>query len=280
MMYHTDRLGLLIAVLAVGGLPTPSSAAESPFQYPIDVVAGADGVLYVADLRLPGIWKVAEGQAEVFVQASKTFRTPLNAIRCLALDVDGQLLAGDSATREVYRVAADGQLTPLTGGQVGIPMCLVATEAGIYASDLELQRIWLIPSAGGEPREVAALAAVRGIDRAADGLLWVATGIQPNVATVTPEGVVQPILDDAKFSFTNQLTLGKDGIAYVADGYRKTIWKVTADGSAEPWVTGPPFDNPVGLSWRGEELLVCDSRANAIFAVTPDGTVSRVFPAE
>ena len=255
-------------------------ADDGKFVYPVDVVAAEDGTLFVADLRLPGIWKVTDGKAEILVKGEKTFRTPLNAIRCLAIDKDGELLAGDSATREVYRVGDDGSLTPLTDGKVGIPMCMVVTDDGIYVSDLELQRVWKIPNDGGEPEEAAVVAAVRGIDQTEDGTIWIATGIKPNVAKLTAEGKIEPVVDEAKFSFTNQLTLGKDGTAYVADGYRKTIWKVTPDGDAQPWVEGEPFDNPVGLSWKGDDLLVCDSRANTIFAVSPDGEVSTVISAK
>lgn len=268
------------AVLAVLVGSSRIGADDAGMVYPVDVVAAEDGTLYVADLRLPGIWKISEGSAEVFVRGEKTFRTPLNAIRCLAFDRDGGLLAGDSATREVYRVSSEGELTPLTGGRIGIPMCMVADEEGIYVSDLELQRVWKVPHAGGEPEEVAVIAAVRGIDLADDGTVWIATGNRPNLARIGAEGKIEPVLDEAKFGFTNQMTLGKDSTAYVADGYGRTIWKVTGQGSAERWVQGEPFVNPVGLAWRGEELLVIDPRANALFAVSPEAVVTRVFPPE
>lgn len=273
---HLAFLLLLITSPLVG----KTSAEDSPFHYPVDVVADSSGTLYVADLRLPGIWKVSDGKAEIFVQGEKTFRTPLNAIRCLAIDKDGRLLAGDSATREVYRVSEEGELTPLTDGQVGIPMCMVADEESIYVSDLELQRVWKVPVAGGEPAEFAVVAAVRGIDLAEDGTVWIATGIQPNVARVMTDGTIEPVLDEARFSFTNQLALDEQGVGFVADGYRKTIWKVNEQGEATPWVEGAPFDNPVGLSWQEDQLLVADPRANAIFGVSPEGEISRVFPAE
>src|SRR5690606_2121525 len=90
-------------VLGILGSVGPGWGDDSAPVYPVDVVAAEDGTLYVADLRLPGIWKIIDGKAEIFVKGEATFRTPLNAIRCLALDPDGHLLAGDSATREIYR---------------------------------------------------------------------------------------------------------------------------------------------------------------------------------
>jgi sugar lactone lactonase YvrE len=276
----TQHAILTTALLGILAGVSRSSADDAGMVYPIDVVAAEDGTLYVADLRLPGIWKVTGDKAEIFVQGEKTFRTPLNAIRCLAFDKDGGLLAGDSATREVYRVSSEGELTPLTQGKIGIPMCMVADEQSIYVSDLELQRVWKVPHAGGEPEEYAVVAAVRGIDLAEDGTVWIATGIKPNLAKIGAEGKIEPVLDEALFAFTNQMTLGRDGTAYVVDGYAKTIWKVTPEGKAQPWAQGEPFDNPVGLTWRGEDLLVVDPRANAIFAVNPDAAITRVYPPE
>lgn len=273
-------LTTLIGFAIAAGYCDRLSGEESQFKYPVDVVSAADGALYVADLRLPGIWKIVDGKAEVFVQGEARFRTPLNAIRCLALDKQGQLLAGDSATREVYRVSSNGELKPLTGGQIGIPMCMVAFDDGIYVSDIELQRIWKVPTEGGEPEEFAVIAAVRGIATAEDGSLRISTGLKPNVAKVTADGVITPILDEGKFSFTNQLAVGKDGVIYVADGYAKTIWKISEEGTAEPWVVGEPFVNPVGLAWRDDDLLVVDPRANRVFAVSSTGAVTCVYPAE
>ncbi|MCA9069389.1 MAG: hypothetical protein KDA84_10720, partial [Planctomycetaceae bacterium] len=85
------------------GLFSWESFAFGQMQYPLAVVGADKGPVYVADRKLPGIWKIADGKAEVYFQADKRFRTPLNAVRCLALDKQGVLLAGDSSTREVYR---------------------------------------------------------------------------------------------------------------------------------------------------------------------------------
>src|SRR5690606_10448952 len=77
----------LLSSIALLSTIAPGAIADDAgiFHYPVDVVAAGE-VLYVADLRLPGLWKVVDGKAEVFVQGEKRYRTPLNAIRCLALD--------------------------------------------------------------------------------------------------------------------------------------------------------------------------------------------------
>ncbi len=91
--------------------------AATEFVYPLAVTAQADGLIFVADRNLPGIWKVENGQKSVYFQGSKEFRTQRNAVRCLAIDHQGKLLAGDSSTREVYRFDDAGQAQPLTDGK-------------------------------------------------------------------------------------------------------------------------------------------------------------------
>jgi hypothetical protein len=45
-------------------------------------------------------------------------------------------------------------------------------------------------------------------------------------------------------------------------------------GKPEKWAASPAFVNPVGLAWRGETLLVVDSRAKAVFQVDSEGKVT------
>ncbi|MGV2340874.1 MAG UNVERIFIED_CONTAM: hypothetical protein LVR18_45130 [Planctomycetaceae bacterium] len=150
-------LNLLCSVSRVAA--QDATAATAAFQYPLAVAARQDGVVFVADRNLPGIWKIENGQASVYFQGSKKFRTPLNAVRCLAFDPQGKLLAGDSATREVYRFDDSAQPQPLTKGWIGIPMSIVtAADGTIYTADLELHRIWKMPAEGSEkPTEYAVI---------------------------------------------------------------------------------------------------------------------------
>ncbi|HEY2252899.1 MAG TPA: hypothetical protein VGH74_17630, partial [Planctomycetaceae bacterium] len=94
------RLSLVLALLCQFIVLT-ASAAE--MQYPMTVVAGQDGSLYVSDSDAHSIWKIAGGKLEAFFQGSNKFRTPLNRVWCVAVDSKGRILAGDSSTRELYR---------------------------------------------------------------------------------------------------------------------------------------------------------------------------------
>lgn len=90
------------------------SAIAAELGYPLSIAVSESGIVYLADRDLPGIWKLEGEKLTLFYQGSRQFRTPLNAIRCVALDRDGRLLAGDSSTREVYRFNDENNPVGLT----------------------------------------------------------------------------------------------------------------------------------------------------------------------
>jgi hypothetical protein len=295
------RVALICACAFLAASSTAVPAA-SEWQYPIDVAVGADGTIYIADRNLPGIWTLKDGQTAVFVQASKKFRTPLNAVRCLHVSQDGVLYVGDSAAREVFTVSADGALTQLTApqpllketkvsedmgftpdhfGLVGIPMVMATNSQGdVFVSDTELQRVWKIPEGGGEPVEVLVVSGPRGLVVDQDDNLWVLSLQAPPLQRVATDGTVEVIIKDLVFEFPHQLEMRGDGSMVVSDGYAKAIWNVTPDGKAEKWISGDPLINPVGITFQGDNLLIIDPRANALFSAAPDGTLTKVYPAE
>src|SRR3990167_3554221 len=116
--FWTGVLGGLIVTMAAV-MATPGTISAQELQYPVSVAAAEDGTLYIADRNFHGIWKFANGKLEKFFEGSAKFRTPLNAVRCVAMDHQGKLLAGDSATREVYRFDEAGNPVPLTQGRIG-----------------------------------------------------------------------------------------------------------------------------------------------------------------
>ena len=267
----------LRAAFVVLGMTASTAAQDSGFVYPLAAVADPAGVVYVADLRLPGIWKVTDGKAEVFFQGSKRFRTPLNAVRVLAIEPEGTLLAGDSATREVYRFSADGKPEPLTNGYIGIPSAIaVAADGTIYVADLESQRIWSFAKEGlqegEEPKEVAVVAGVRGLAFDAEGRLILSTTIEDPIRRVGADGKLETLVPGRPFQLNHQIVIGNDGTMYVTDNYAATVWQVPAGGGEpKPFLQGAPLNKPVGLGKRGDDLLVADPHAKAVFVVTPDG---------
>lgn len=282
-MKLTRRLPLLASTIVLTAIAATLAQDAKPARglvYPLDVSVTADAkTLYLVDRKLPGLWKAgADGKLAVFFQASKKFRTPLNAVRCIAADGKGGLLVGDSGTREVYRFSADGKSTPLTKGGIGIAMGIAVNAKGtIFVSDLELQRIWTVPAAGGEPKEFAVLPAPRGMTFDKKGQLWVVSGGPRNqLVKIAADGKITPVVKDRTFVYPNDVAVSADGTAFVSDGYADCIWKVSADGKTSKWVSGKPLDNPVGLDWQGTTLLVVDSRAGKLFSITPDAKLAPV----
>ncbi len=250
--------------------------------YPLAVAAANEGPLWIADRHLPGIWKSENDQLSMYFQGSKTFRTPLNAVRCVTLDQNGQLLAGDTSTRQVFRFDAAGQPQPLmtTKTGIGMPMALVADAMGnIFVADLELHWIWKIPADSGEPVKYAEVAAPRGIALDADGKLWVISGTtKDQLVRVETDGSVSVVVKEPTFEFPHQIVLDEQKTAYVTDGYAKAVWKIPLDGMPEKWVSGAPLVNPVGIARQGTNILIADPRAKAIFSINADGKLTQVVP--
>ncbi len=278
--------GLLGQVWAVSqdtpaATPAVEPAAPTTWQYPLDAAVGADGTYYIADRKLPGIWKLKDGENTVLYQGKKQFRTPLNAVRCVHVAADGTLYAGDSATREVYSVSPTGEVKALTNGSIGIPTAIAVVDGTVYVTDLELQRIWKFPAAGlpitQQPTEFAVVGGCRGLFVDDKGFIWVLSSLAPQLRKYTGDGKFEPVVSDVVFDFPHQVCVTSDGTAYVTDGYAKAIWKIAPSGKPEKWVSGEPFVNPIGIRPQGTDFIVCDSRANALFKVTPDGKVEKLF---
>lgn len=256
----------------------PSLACADGLDYPLTAAASADGQsLFIADLNQPGLWKLSDGKLTPFFQASKKFRTPLNRVRCVALDRNGKVLAGDSSTREVFRFDDDGKPQPLTNGGIGIPMDLVVdADNNIFVTDLELKWIWKIPAAGGKCEKFAEVDAPHGITIDADKNLWVVSHGKNQLVRVTPDAKVEIVVEGRPWQFPHEVELDKDKTAFVTDGYGKGVWKVPFGGKPEKVFAGEPLVNPVGLTWQDGKLLVIDPRAKGVFAVDLSGKLSPV----
>jgi sugar lactone lactonase YvrE len=270
----------VVGLLAAAPLRLPAQDAEPQMQYPLDVAVADDGTVYLADRSLPGVWVVKDGVRSLYFQGPKKFRQPLNAIRCLAVDQQGRLLAGDSATRNVYRFDKNAQPQPLVQDDtgIGIPMALAVGQDGeIFVADLELRQIVKLPADGGQTTKVADVPAPRGLDIDQQGRLWVVCHGDNQVLRIEADGSVQVVVQGRPFRFPHHLALGPQGEACVADGFGQAIWKFPVSGEGEPekWV-GEPLVNPVGLAWDGQRLLVADPRANALLEVDAEGKVGVV----
>ncbi|MFN8854995.1 MAG: NHL repeat-containing protein [Planctomycetaceae bacterium] len=252
--------GVLSAILWNPGLVLQAAGPE----YPLGITADSDGTVFLADRNLPGVWKIQGGKASLFFQASRKFRTPLNAVRCLAIDAKGRLHAGDSSTREVYRFNEQGQPEALTKGGVGIATGIAFDQAGnLVVADLEFPgRIVRIPESGGEPVEIAQINAPRGLAVDKEGAIWVVThGKDRQVVKVLADGQLKTLVSGRPFEFPQSIALDSEGNGYIADGYSKAIWKVSSDGKPSKLVEGNGLVHPDCVARRGDGLVVVDPRA-------------------
>lgn len=267
--------------VSAGLAQDPATAAT---QYPL-AVASHSGATYIADLKLPGVWRLQGEQAEVYFQGEKKFRTPLNAIRCLAVDLEGNLLAGDSATRNIYRFTEDGKPTAIVKNPVGIgiPMALATEKSGqVLVADLETHRIVRVNLAEGSFAPVAQVAAPRGLALDSQQRIWVISHGKDQVVRIGAENKVETVISGRPFQFPHHITFDSSGHAYVADGYGKAVWKLSnsaAEGepekwTAEKWVVNDAFSNPVGVAWVGDSLLLADPQANRLFHISAAGEVT------
>lgn len=264
----------LIIGFAVVAPQSPAVAAEDPQQegeieYPIAVAVAADGAALIVDLNLPGVWRqdAEGGDPELIVRGSKRLREPLNRPRCVTVLEDGQILVGDSATREIYAISADGsgEPKPLTDGFLGIPMSMsVGPDNALYVADLETRFIYRLPTGGGEP-ELFSKVSTRGLHHAPDGTLWAVTPDRQPLVKINDAGEAEAVVDERVFQFPHNVVVAEDGTAYVTDGYAKAVWKIGGSGEAEKIVEGEPLMNPVGLAIRNGKLLIADPHAKQLF---------------
>ncbi|HWB11197.1 MAG TPA: NHL repeat-containing protein [Pirellulales bacterium] len=269
------------AVVTVLGSLAGRPADAQELEYPL-AIATHGSAIYLVDRNLPGIWKSEGGKLGVFFQGSKSFRTPLNAPRCLAIDSEGRLYVGDSATREVYRFDPDGQPQPLTGASIGIPMGIAIDAQGdLLVSDLELPRIWKIALSNGKKTKVERYADVpepAGICLDGEGRLWVVSRGTNALLRVDSKGNVETVISGRAFEFPHSVAVDKEGTAFVCDGYARAVWKIPSGGKPQPqkWVAGDPLVQPVALAWQDENLLVVDPRAKSVFRIDREGQISTV----
>lgn len=252
-------------------------AVGAEVAYPLAVASTADGPVYLADRDLPGVWKIADGKLSLFFQASKKFRTPLNAVRCLALDAEGKLLAGDSSTRDVYRFNDAGEPVPLTKGGIGIPMAIaVAKNGDLVVADLELHILWSVPAAGGAAKKLADVPAPRGVAIDATDRVWIVSHGADQVLRLKPDGGLETVVKGRPFQFPHQIVVTDDKTAFVTDGYAKAVWKVVEGAEPQKLCAGEPLVNPVGIARRGDRLLVADPRAKAVFQIDLTGKIEKM----
>lgn len=222
-------------ITAPEALPFPSVATESaPWQSPLDIAMSHDGSYFVADRKLPGIWRVKDGQTTTFFKGPTNPKAPMGAIRSLFVAADGSLFAGDAATKDVYSVSPTGEIKSLARNSVGIPNSISVVDRTIYVADIEQQKIWRFPADGlgiaQQPTLFADVPGCRGLHIDELGFIWVVSTIQPQLRKYTGDGKFDPVFENVVFEFPQQVYVTTEGTAYITDSSAKTVWRVERGG--------------------------------------------------
>jgi hypothetical protein len=261
---------LRLAAFSVAALAATIACGAEP-QYLLGTAA-TDQEAFFADRNLPGVWRLADGKLSLFFEGSRKFRTPLNAVRCLAIDRNGKLLAGDSSMRDIFRFDNQNQPQALTGGEIGIPTGLGVLKSGeIIAADLELHRVMRIPAAGGKPTVYAEVAAPRGIFVDGEDRVWIVSHGKDQLLRGDAMGKLETIVAGRPFQFPSSVVVRADGTALVCDTYAKAVWQVAPGKEPAKWASGEPFVSPVSLAIQGENVLVADPRAKRLITIDSAG---------
>ena len=278
--FRLRQFAAVLILVTLQSRATNSFVNAADFNYPLAVTATKDGIIFVADRHLPGVWKVENGKTELYFKGSKKFRTPLNAVRCLAISKDGKLLAGDSSTRDVYRFDAPDKPVPLTKASIGIPTAIaVAADGTLFVADTEVHRIWKVPAGGGKPAEFATIAAPRGLSIDSKGRLWILSisSKKGQVQRLPIDGStkdVEVVVADFPFEMPHKIVTGKNDEAWVSDNYANAIWKIDATGKPTKFIQGKPMVRPVGLFRQNESFLIADPHAKTLFSADKTGKLT------
>lgn len=274
-----------VAVVVAPWISVPKAWGQAPVQtlpfYPVAAVQSEDGVTYVVDRNLPGVWKIENGNASVFYKGSKKYREPLNAPRCIAIDGQGRVLVGDSAARNVFVVNSDQEPQPLSATRIGIPMSIaVGKDNRIHVADLELHQILVLQGGESEPVEAQKVASVRApralaIDQ--QNNVWVVAGAKNPVQKISPEGEITPVVEGGTLQYPAGIAVATDGRIAITDSYQKSVFQLGEDGSLVALLQGDPLVHPVSVSSLAEQWIVADSRGGSIWSVDAEGRATAIF---
>ena len=255
---------------------TLPGTVTAQLQYPIDVAVAGDDV-FVVDRMLPGVFKIdQQGKLSEVFRASKKFRTPLNAARCVVAAPDGSVIVGDSSTRQLFRM--EEKPVPILTNRIGIgvPYAMVFNKKGdLFVADLEPPgRIFRIPAGKTEPEPFATQPGVRGLAIDGQGNLIAVTGLAEALLKYAPDGKRTVLLGDRPFKFPNSVVVRENDI-FVSDSYKKCIWRVDASGKASEFCSSG-ISYPGGMAVAGDRLIVTDAKAKKIFSIGPDGKATEL----
>ena len=153
-------------------------------------------------------------------------------------------------------------------------MAIAINKQGeLFVADLETQRIWRLPVEGGEPKEFALIAGVRGLAFDSKDQLIAVTNLSNPVQRFSSDGKSEVLVKGRPFQFPHHVAVGDEDVLYIADNYASCIWKVAPGSDPVKFLNGKPLNKPVGVFWDGKSLLVADPHAKQVFRADAEGRI-------
>jgi sugar lactone lactonase YvrE len=265
----TVALGMIGAALLIAGAYFRKSEVHGPAWIPR--IPGRD-TMKPTVFGWAGISEILAGGPSGFADGKSRdarFADPFG----IALDGDGNVYISDAGdNNRIRKIAADGTVTTIAGAREGF--------------------------ADG-PSTSAAFHTPSGIAFDAAGNLYVADTGNNAIRKITPQGIVTTAAGtgkagyrdgaagEAQFNGPIGVAVDKQGNVYVADTYNDRIRVITPEGLVKTLAGGdrPGFQDGAGLAARFDtpcgiavnnngELLIADTKNNAIRKLTRDGSVT------
>jgi hypothetical protein len=263
---------LLLAIL-----PAAVAGQSGALVYPVDIVAGEQGVV-VADFKAHGLFALDAGGAVTAIARGPGLpRTPLYGARAVveAPDGDGWLVA-DPGTFGLYRVSAGGELSVITT-ELDVPQGLERfDDQSVLVADARggigvVYRVTL----DGVVTVFAEIPSPKGIAAAGDDFVVVSYG-ERALYRLGRDGAVRELHRGAPFDYPHDVALLDDGSFAVTDGYASAVFVVSAAGEVTTLAQGAPLVNPQGIARAPQgDLLIVDPQAGAVFRLAADGALQR-----
>ncbi|MBN2899769.1 MAG: Ig-like domain-containing protein [Clostridia bacterium] len=197
----------------------------SGMNFPIGVIQGPDGKLYVSEYIGNKIHKMdTDGSNKT------TFDSGFNQPIGLVFDSAGNLLIAEHAGRAVKKMSPEGVVTTVKSGFPGLLTGIALDSSGrIYTVDYTTGAIYRMDPDGSHMTTLGSVSTSGGIGIAIDGAdnVYVSDQRVSKVVKFTPDGTKS---DFASVSWTPYVAIGADGYLY-APTNNHTIEKYNLDGT-------------------------------------------------